>query len=140
MSTETSLAIGQPAAATELPRAGVRRRPDAANGPGRPLGPKAALLHARRSRIKPYRPASNTGIVLTSDDGSVSFLVTHQTHGLFIERTQRGLVGAQLSQSFLFEDLAAFIRWCEADATRFDQPLLYGRLRRQGDEHFWVHP
>ena len=147
MSTETSTAIGQGAAGLELPPSGARRQKDAIDGPGRPLGPKAALLHARRSRLKASRPTSAAltaalmnSTLLASEDGAVSFAVTRRVDGLFIERTQRRPLGIHLAQSFVFEDLAAFIRWCEADPIRFDRPLLYGRLRRQGDEHFQAQP
>ena len=47
---------------------------------------------------------------------------------------------SDMRYGFVFEDLAAFVRWCEADPIRFDHPVLYGRLRRQGDEHFRAHP
>lgn len=147
MSTETSTATGPGPAGTDLPPESARRQKDAIDGPGRPLGPKAALLHARRSRLKVSQPAaapqSNTvtdSVQLCSEDGAVSFVVTPRSDGLFIERTQRRPLGIHLAQSFVFEDLAAFVRWCEADPIRFDHPVLHGRLRRQGDEHFRAHP
>lgn len=147
MSTETSTAIGQGAAGLELPPSGARRQKDAIDGPGRPLGPKAALLHARRSGLKASKPAMAAaaatltgGVLLASEDGAVSFVLTHAVDGLFIERTQRRPLGVHLVQSLVFENAAAFIRWCEADPIRFDHPVLYGRLRRQGDEHFQAQP
>lgn len=147
MSTEPSTATGPGTAGTDLPPQGARRQKDAIDGPGRPLGPKAALLHARRSRLKASQPAaapqSNTvtdSVLLCSEDGAVSFYVTPRADGLFIERTQRRPLGIHLAQSFVFEDLAAFVRWCEADPIRFDHPVLHSRLRRQGDEHFRAHP
>lgn len=147
MSTETSTAIGPGTAGNDLPPESARRQKDAIDGPGRPLGPKAALLHARRSRLKASKPAStaqsNTvidSVLLCSEDGAVSLSVTPRADGLFIERTQRRPLGIHLAQSFVVEDLATFVRWCEADPIRFDHPMLYGRLLRQGDEHFRAQP
>lgn len=147
MSTEPSTATGPGTAGNDLPPASARRQKDAIDGPGRPLGPKAALLHARRSRLKVSQPAATPqsitvtdSVQLCSEDGAVSFVVTPRSDGLFIERTQRRPLGIHLAQSLVFEDLAAFVRWCEADPIRFDHPVLHSRLRRQGDEHFRAHP
>ena len=147
MSTEPSTATGPGTAGTDLPPESARRQKDAIDGPGRPLGPKAALLHARRSRLKASQPAATPqsitvtdSVQLCSEDGAVSFVVTPRSDRLFIERTQRRPLGIHLAQSFVFEDLAAFVRWCEADPIRFDHPVLHSRLRRQGDEHFRAHP
>ena len=146
MSTETSMATVPGASDMESPQSHVRRHKDAIDGPGRPLGPKAAVLHVRRSARNASRPvptAATTsladGVLLASEDGAVSFVLMHRADGLFVERTQRRPLGTHLAQSFVFGDLSAFIRWCEADPIRFDHPVLHGRLRRQGDEHFRAH-
>jgi hypothetical protein len=35
--------------------------------------------------------------------------------------------------STLFRDESSFTRWCEADSTRFDYPLVYVNLKREGE-------
>jgi hypothetical protein len=52
---------------------------------------------------------------------------------LFVERVEQRKPGARVVQSTLFRDAAAFTRWCEADAVRFDYPMIYVRLKRHGD-------
>lgn len=138
MSTDTSTTTGDGAAAVEPPPPRRRRRKDAIDEPVRPLGPKAALLHARRVGRKAATPdpAAGEDAGLASEDGAVSFVVTGTTGGLYIERTQRRPLGAQLVQAMVFDDTAAFKRWCDADPIRFDYPVLHGRLRRQGDDYF----
>jgi hypothetical protein len=131
----------------------ARQRKDALDDSLRPLGPKAAVLHARRHQRKPAKRDCGDGgpaFSLTSHDGAISFQVDRDTprgrsnakaalqgiEGLCIRRTQRRPLGHQLIQSLLFEDLAAFTAWCDTDSARFDYPLLHGQLRRHGDEHF----
>lgn len=138
MSTDTSTAAGNDAAAVEPPPPRGRRCKDAIDGPVRPLGPKAALLHARRVGRKAATPDPSAveEAGLASEDGAVSFVVTGTTGGLYVERTQRRPLGAQLVQAMVFADVAAFKRWCDADPIRFDYPVLHDRLRRQGDDYF----
>jgi hypothetical protein len=109
----------------------------------RPLGPKAATLHARRQRLAMVKSAANpiqrtqpNQVTIVSDDGAVKFVVQAGRSGLYVERTQRRPLGVQITQCAAFGNREAFIRWCEGDPIRFDYPVLYGRLRRQGDELF----
>lgn len=138
MSTHTSTTAGNGVAAVNAPLPHARRRKDAIDGPVRPLGPKAALLHARRVSRKAVArdPGATEDAGLASEDGAVSFVVKGTTGGLYIERTQRRPLGAQLVQAMVFDDTAAFQRWWDADPIRFDYPMLHGRLRRQGDDYF----
>lgn len=110
--------------------------------PARALGPKASALHARRLRqaVKaPSRrksPTSSSSRPLSSGDGTLSFVVRATSVGLYVERTQRRSLGSRLVQSMVFDDADWFVRWCEADPVRFDHPVLYQQLRRQGDAFF----
>ena len=113
----------------------LRRRTDALDDPVRPLGPKAAVLHARRVKRK-ATASEPAGGELVSEDGAVSFVVIAGGAGLCVERTQRRPLGSQLVQAIVFGDVAAFMRWCDADVVRFDYPVLHRRLRNQGHEYF----
>lgn len=125
-------------ATAEQRRANGRRRQDALDEPARPLGPKAALLHARRANRKAAQRdlAESAEHGLVSEDGAVSFKVEGTPAGLGIERAQRRPLGAQFMQVFVFDDAASFERWCDTDPIRFQYPLLHGQVRRQGDDYF----
>jgi hypothetical protein len=138
MNTDTSPAAGNGDAAEEPIPPRARRRKNAIDEPVRPLGPKAALLHARRVSRKATAPdaAAPDDAALASEDGAVSFVLAGTSGGLFIERTQRRPLGAQLVQAIVFGEMSAFRRWCDADPIRFDYPVLHGRLRSQGHDYF----
>lgn len=139
MSTElaTSAASNTEAAEVSASRAARQRGWDREGV--RPLGEKRALLHAQRQRADKVRfvarPAagSDGALLLRTEDGAVAFVLRRATSGLTVERTQRRPLGACLVQTLLFTVHEAFARWCEADAVRFDEPVLYDRLRREGD-------
>lgn len=105
----------------------------------RPLGEKRALLHAQRQRADKVRfvarptTTRDGALLLRTEDGGVAFVLRSATSGLTVERTQRRPLGACLVQTLLFTSHESFARWCEADAVRFDEPVLYDRLRREGD-------
>lgn len=139
MSAYSSLTDATGSGTTERPRGNDRRRMDALDAPARPLGPKAALLHARRaSRKAAHRrdQAEGNEPGLVSEDGAVSFKVEATPVGLGIERVQRRPLGTQFMQVFVFDDAASFERWCDTDPIRFQYPLLHGQIRRQGDDYF----
>lgn len=105
------------------------------------LGPKAAVVHARRMQRSLSKQAarrtdrdSDSGSRLASEDNAVEFVLQAGPHGLFVERTQRRPLGAVLTMAMVFSSSDDFNRWCEADPVRFDHPVLYSRLRRQGDD------
>ncbi len=123
----------------------MRRRPRRAQASdaARPLGPKAAVLHARRQRLGSAKAAAvveatdrhrSDQLALTSNDGALAFVLKASAAGLYVERTQRRPLHAHIVQSIVFESIDSFLRWCEADPVRFDHPVLYSRLRRHGDE------
>lgn len=43
---------------------------------------------------------------------------------------------ARVVQTVLFTDGGSFDRWCDTDTTRFDYPVLYVRLKRDGGTFF----
>lgn len=125
----------------------ARRRRHLDREQARPLGPKAAALHARRQRLSLVKAAAsaarsaNAGeFILSTEDGVLAFSLRTSYAGLYVERTQRHPLGARLVQSMIFDGSEAFMRWCGADPVRFDDPLLFGRLRRQGDELIRAKP
>ena len=138
MSAVTSLIQGNGTATAEQPTVHGRRRKTALDEPIRPLGPKAALLHARRASRKAAQrdPALLHVSGLASEDGAVSFRVEATPAGLCIERMQRRPLGTQFMQVFVFDDASSFKRWCDTDPIRFQFPLLHGQVRRQGDDYF----
>lgn len=139
MSTQPATPAASSAAVAEVSasRAASQRAWD--RGSARPLGEKRALLHAQRQRADKIRfvarPAagSDGAVLLRTEDGAVAFVLRSAASGLTVERTQRRPLGTCLVQTLLFTGHEAFARWCEADAVRFDEPVLYDRLRREGD-------
>ena len=73
---------------------------------------------------------------VSSDDGSVSFTLARMPGGVLVERVQFHRGTARVVQTMLFADDESFQRWCDADALRFDHPLLHMSLRRDGNDLF----
>lgn len=71
-----------------------------------------------------------------SPDGRISFALRVCDGGVYAERHQIDPSTGRLVQSIVFRDEASFVRWCEADAARFDYPLVCGLMRRTGCEFF----
>ena len=68
--------------------------------------------------------------LISSDDGSVSFVVRGNGRTAYVERVQP-LVGiGRLSHIMRFQNMAAFDKAYETDNMRFKYPLVYWRLRR----------
>ena len=119
-----------------------RARRDQGIDSAHPLGPKAAALHVRRRRLVGTKAASTPKAkdreppdrLLASEDGGVAFVLRPSNAGLYVERTQRRPLDTHIVQSMVFESFEVFLRWCEADPVRFDHPVLYKRLRRDGDD------
>jgi len=133
-------AAAPPATAREVSSPLGKRRLDRIDEPARPLGPKRAALQLRRQRsgtptvaTKSQSTSQGTS-ALVSQDGSVGFVLRASLNGLLIERTLRLAIGARLVQSMVFGDPDAFDRWCESEPMRFEDPVLYDRLRREGHE------
>ena len=73
---------------------------------------------------------------IRSDDGSVSFTLAPAPSGVFVERVRLRNGTSRVVQSVLFTDDQSFQRWCDADSTRFEYPLVYVSLKRDGDAMF----
>jgi hypothetical protein len=138
MSIDTAISAVSNTAAAEVSAArGVPWR-DQHKGDARATSGKHALLHARRLRQREARVAAHPSdegdlaLRLRTEDGALAFVLRPAASGLVVERTQRRPLGACFVQTLLFTDHDGFSRWCEADAVRFDEPVLYDRLRREG--------
>ena len=81
-------------------------------------------------------PHGNGAVTVCSADGSVRFSLQRTPGGLFVQRTLQGGGKAKVLQSTRFLSAGEFRRWCEADAIRFDHPLMSSRLVRHADELF----
>lgn len=89
-------------------------------------------MKTSRNRTKRSEPEGS--IVVTSDDGLVSYRLLPTRLGLCVERERRHARGrARLVQTAVFRDSACFLRWCEADTVRFDYPIVFSTIRRNGD-------
>ena len=75
-------------------------------------------------------------ITLRSGDGAVTVSIQWTSGGVFVQRCLRRRGAAHVIQAARFGSAQAFHRWCEADAVRFDDPLLSARLVRHGDDLF----
>lgn len=75
-------------------------------------------------------------ITLRSVDGAVTVSIQWTTSGVFVQRCLRRRGAARVMQAARFSTAQAFHRWCQADAVRFDDPLLSARLVRHGDDLF----
>jgi hypothetical protein len=72
--------------------------------------------------------------VVRSDDGVVEFALAAVDGVLFVKRVRHVQGTARVSQSALFRDSTSFARWCDADAARFDYPLVHVQLKRRGSD------
>ena len=144
MSTDCRPSAASPAAPIEGSPRLTRRRIDRIDEPARPLGAKRAALQSRRLRAA--QPAARAtarnksidsrGMILASTNNSITFSLRATAMGLLLERTQRRPVGARLVQTMVFADPTSFERWCASEPIRFDDPVLYGQLHREGHEAF----
>jgi hypothetical protein len=140
MSIESAPSAIAPMAGVDLSTSPFVRLQDRIDLPARPLGPKVAALQLRRRRAQLGSLASKSGnrtaraVSLVSKDGTVMFAIGAAPDGLLVQRTQCEALGAHLVQCLVFVDLAPFTRWCNSEPVRFSDPVLFARLRREGDE------
>jgi hypothetical protein len=138
MSTECPPPEASPPAAVELSPPFGKRHLDRIDEPARPLGAKRAALQLRRRGslvpgvCRKVNPSDAGALTLASKDARVTFALRATVVGLLIERTQRPVVGTRLVQVMVFVDLPAFDRWCHSEPMRFEDPVLYVQLRREG--------
>ena len=141
MSTDSQpSAVAPSATARKVSSPPGKRRLDRIDEPARPLGPKRAALQLRRQRngaptVATKSQSTSQGTqALVSQDGSVGFVLRASLNGLLIERTLWQAIGARLVQCMVFGNPGTFDRWCESEPMRFEDPVLYDRLRRDGHE------
>ncbi|RYE75642.1 MAG: hypothetical protein EOO80_14715 [Oxalobacteraceae bacterium] len=128
MSTDLQHGAAPVAAPHILKQIEKRRHIDAIDQPARPLGAKRQALQTRRAQT------AAQAIGLVANSASVAFDLRPTATGLLVERTQSRALGACLVQTMLFKDLHIFERWCDAEPTRFDDPMRFSQLRRDGHE------
>ena len=142
MSKDLRASAESPAAPVELAPPFARRHVDRIDEPARALGAKRAALHLRRQQRSPARAqptaadAAAGALCLVSPANQLGFTLRATPVGLLIERTQHQAQGAHLVQTMVFADAAAFERWCASEPIRFDDPVLYERMRRAGHDAF----
>ena len=139
MSTDCQPPAASTTAVIEVSPPFSKRRMDRIDEPARPLGAKRAALQLRRQSAPLAAEAKDQRIgtgerTLASKDATVAFALRATAFGLLIERTQRQAVGTRLVQTMVFEDQSTFDRWCDSEPMRFEDPMLYDRLRREGRE------
>jgi hypothetical protein len=140
MSIEAAPSAITPMAAVDVSTSPFVRLQDRIDLPARPLGPKIAALQLRRRRAQlgslnskaPGRSAQTVSLI--SNDGTVMFAICAAPDGLLVQRTQCQALSAHLVQCLVFIDLNTFTRWCDSEPVRFADPVLFARLRREGDE------
>jgi hypothetical protein len=74
------------------------------------------------------RPLQRVG----SDDGLIQYALHEVAGKLAVERVQARRGASRVEQVSLFSDWGSFERWCDADALRFDYPLVHTHLKRHG--------
>lgn len=86
-----------------------------------------------KSKAKRSTADAEGGIVVTSDDGNVCFRLRSTRSGIWVQRDRRREESrARLVQSVVFANIDGFARWCESDSVRFDYPIVFSTLRREG--------
>ena len=65
---------------------------------------------------------------------TIQFTLQREAGGLYVERQDIPFRGLRVAQLISFADAAGFERWCDADALRFDDPLLHAQLKRAAQE------
>ena len=141
MESSTQVSAGEEPALHAKPR-GAARQQDPIDKPARRLGPKRSALQRQRHRkVLATWHAGVTGSgssasaqLLASSDGALEFAIHRVPTGLMIEKRLWRPSGPRTAQTLFFRDAAGFDRWCELEPVRFEDPLLYGELRRQGHD------
>ena len=91
---------------------------------------------ARRRRAKKFgrlrTSPSHDELTLTSEDGTLSIRLKRIDDCVHMERSRRRARSSAVVQVSDFGDESSFVRWCESDRLRFNYPLLFANLRRNG--------
>lgn len=139
MSTDCRPPAASPPAAAKAPPPHKTRRTDPIDEPARPLGTKRAALRLRRHSTAAAAHASGQRtapgmLTVVSKDATVTFALRATAYGLLVQRTQCQLDGCRLVQAMMFADQPRFDRWCDREPMRFEDPMVYDRLRREGHD------
>ena len=89
-----------------------------------------------RRRLFAPRQRRPCGFDLRSEDGVVAMHVAATETGVFVERKFSHSTPALIVMAMLFDDAERFAAWCDADVARFDYPMLFQRLKRDGHALF----
>ena len=82
----------------------------------------------RLLRLQPQRPELTLG-----DPGeAITFRIRAGDGELYVERESIGPSGARRIVAAAFRRPDEFLRWCDADASRFASPLAHSRARKEG--------
>jgi hypothetical protein len=90
----------------------------------------------KRQTTAPTLCCSKQSAVLRSDDGIIEFRLSSIESGVYVERLQKHPGTARTILATVFTEDSSFSRWCDADAMRFDYPLIYVALKRNGHALF----
>lgn len=90
----------------------------------------------RRSPLRQPLPRKPGCTTLRSEDGAIAFTLDRTPNGVVVERVSMRGEAARVVQTVLFTDGGSFDRWCDTDATRFEHPVLYVRLKHDGGALF----
>lgn len=76
---------------------------------------------------------SQGALIVSSDDGAVSYRLIRTRFGLCVERARQHQHGnARLVHTANFGDTDRFLKWCDSDSVRFDYPIVSSTIRREG--------
>ena len=92
-------------------------------------------MRRRLFAVRPRRWQAH-GFDLRSEDGVLAMHVEPAETGLFLEMTYTHRSMAVIVMAMLFNDVDRFGAWCDADAVRFNYPMLFHKLKRDGSALF----
>lgn len=86
-------------------------------------------------RVAPtITPNPSEVLSLTAHCGaeSVTYKLVPTATGLYVERLQVRAHRWRIVHAMLFDDEASFVRWSERENVKFEHPLVYTQLQRDG--------
>ena len=90
-----------------------------------------------KSNFAPWADGEKPNVVsVRSADGTVTVSLQRTPDGVFVRRALQRCGGARAVQTAHFGTEQEFHRWCEADAARFNDPLLSAKVVHHGIKLF----
>lgn len=90
-----------------------------------------------KRRLIPSGIAADEGAVkVRSDDGTVEYMLMRDGGRLWVQRVLKRYGTTSVVQATSFADVESFTHWCDADAVRFEHPLVHVKLKRCGVKLF----